>query len=146
MERLLSALHASHHLEMELGRLAAERARDLRIRRLGQRMARDLRIADRRLVDLARRRGYRMPPPAGRVDEPSRSLDRLRGLHGKEFDAAFVRALETRRGEELARLDAARAGITDPAVRRYVESAIPLLDQHRLLAASLRGSAAVPPL
>lgn len=139
----MSSLHAGHHLEMKLGRLAAERARDLRIRRLGQRMARDLRIADRKLVEVARSRGYRLAPPE-RTKETARSLDALRGLHGKDFDEAFIRALEGRRREQLDRLGAARAGITDPAVRRYVESAIPLLDQHRLLAASLRGSAAVP--
>lgn len=135
LERLLTRLHEDHREEMRAGLLASDRADDLRVKRFGRRLARDLRIADRRLLELARKRGYQVRARTPPVERP---LDPLAGFRGRKFDRAFVDAIEARRLRALARLEAARSAVADPAVRRYLDDAIPLLRQHRMLAAKLR--------
>lgn len=137
LERLVAVVHATHLFEIELGRLAAGRARNLRVRRFGQRLAADHRIADRKLLDLARKRGWRVATQT-RSAEENRELERLAALPESEFDAAFVSgALEGHR-ETMQQLEAAGAAVADRALRRYLDVTMPILHQHWLLAARLR--------
>ncbi|MBI5202119.1 MAG: DUF4142 domain-containing protein [Elusimicrobia bacterium] len=136
MGRLLSVIHSTHLYEIELGRLAADRAQSLRVRRYGQRMLGDHRIADRKLMDLARARGWKIES-AALSEEERLHLQALVALPAADFDVAFVSGAREGHRETMDRLAAAEGTVTDRAIRRYLAVTMPILHQHWLLAARL---------
>ena len=77
--------------EVELGRLAAERAASPDVKRFGQMMVEDHTKAGAELQQIAKQ--YNVTPPAG-LDDKHRDLkDRLSKLRGAEFDKAYIDAM-----------------------------------------------------
>jgi predicted outer membrane protein len=84
---LLGATAASD-AQVELGRLAVEKAQDERVRALAQDLLDHHEAATAELADLAREMGVQ---PVEALEPPIRHfIDELRGLEGEAFDAVYV--------------------------------------------------------
>lgn len=77
--------------EIELGKLASERAQHADVKRFGQMMVEDHTKAGNELKQIAAQ--YNIAMPSG-LDEKHRDLQtRLSGLRGREFDKAYIEAM-----------------------------------------------------
>lgn len=78
--------------DMQTGKLAAKRGQSNDVRQFGAMLARDHDMVRQQGRDLAKKLGVTPTPPAG--DQTARdqaaTLHRLNGLHGAEFDRAFL--------------------------------------------------------
>lgn len=137
-ENLLSRIHRLDEQEMRLGRLAQERGDSRLVRRLGARLESDHDDADARLLRRAGRRGLGVAESGASAEERGRAA-MLRSLRGADFDRAFAETVEQDQARGAALLRAERSVTPDGATRREVDRLLPLLDEHRQLAAFARG-------
>lgn len=122
-----------HQTEMMLGGLASERAASPEVRRYGRELQRDHGAAKQDAIRVARRMG--VPNPAGMTAEGRRTWARLKMLHGRAFDRAFLREVAEEHREDIAEYrDQARSGAP---TARYAERTLPTLREHLRAAETL---------
>lgn len=115
-----------HQTEMMLAGLATERAASPGIRRYGRELQRDHSAAKQDAIRVARRMG--VPNPIGMTPEGRRTYSRLKMLHGRAFDRAFLRHVTNEHREDIAEYrDQARSGAP---TARYAERTLPTLREH----------------
>jgi putative membrane protein len=129
--------------EVELGRLAAQRAASEAVRQFAQRMVTDHGTANGELMQLAQRRGVMLPRD---VDPAHRAtMDRLTAMSGPAFDQAYM--AEMMRDHQL---DAtlftreAREG-QDPEVRAWATKTLTTVQEHQRLASDVNSRIALAP-
>jgi putative membrane protein len=126
-------------LEVEAGRLAAERGSERTVKQFGVMMLRDHSAANQELMRVAQSKGITLPRELN--EEQGAVLDRLHGLAGPEFDREYG-ALTMRahiRGVNMFE-EQVRSG-QDPELRAYAERTLPKLRQHLEAAHELPGAA-----
>ena len=79
-------------VDIETGKLAAKRGHSNEVRQFGAMLARDHAMVRQQGRDLAKKLGVTPTPPAGdrSAQEQAAVIRRLSGLHGPEFDRAFL--------------------------------------------------------
>jgi putative membrane protein len=134
---LVSRIHQTNQMEIEIGQLGMRKAGTAELRRYGDLLVRDHRLADRRLLALAKDRKIELQPVVRTADE-SRVFDELTSADKKTFDGAFLKAMDEGHGKAITMLEEARAGIKDDGLRRLVVRLVPILHQHQDLAGAFR--------
>jgi putative membrane protein len=78
--------------DIETGKLASERGHSKEVRQFGAMLARDHAMVRQQGRDLAKKLGVTPTPPAGdqSAKDQAALIRRLSGLHGAEFDRAFL--------------------------------------------------------
>lgn len=89
--------------EIELGRMAAERAANAEVKRFGQMMVDDHTAAGNKLKPIATE--HSIPMPADLDDEHRDLRERLSKLQGAEFDRAYMKAMVDGHEEVLGKLE-----------------------------------------
>ena len=114
--------------EIELGRLAADRASSGAVKQFGQRMATDHQKANDELKALAQQKGLTLPADVGPKHRTLR--DRLAKLSGPEFDRAYVDAMVKDHHKDVTgfRREAQRA--KDPDLKAWAGKTLPTLEEH----------------
>ena len=125
---LLAAFERAQ-LEVELGKLAVDRAANPRMKELGQRMVEDHGRASQELAELALAKGLTVPPMEGR---DARLVQRLAALSGVAFDRAYVSHLRDHAGDVQEFWRESQRG-DDSAVRSWSAEQLPVLEAHRAL-------------
>lgn len=121
--------------EVELGRLAAQRAASEPVRQFAQRMVAEHGAANQELMQLAQRKGLMLPQE---MDAGHRAaMDRLAALSGPAFDEAYM--AEMVKGHQNAAALFAREAQQgqDPDVRAFAMKALPRVQEHQRLAGDL---------
>lgn len=115
--------------EVELGRLAAERASDADVRRFGQKMVDEHGKANNELKQLASSEGIELPAT---LDEAHRAeIDRLSKLSGTDFDHAYVRAMVQDHDEDVAEFQKQLKSAHDVELQAWVSKMLPTLTEHQ---------------
>jgi putative membrane protein len=130
--------------EVNLGKLAAERASSDAVKQLGRRMATDHAKANDELKVLAQQKGLTVP---GEVDARHRQLhDRLTKLTGAEFDRAYIEAMVKDHRRDVSEFRRQAQGAKDPDVKAWAGKTLPTLEDHagqvQQIQAQLKGRAA----
>jgi len=115
-------------LEVELGKMAQEKASSADVKAFGQRMVDDHSKANDRLKTIAQEHGVTLKESLGR--DQKQTLDRLTALHGTAFDRAYMSAMVKDHVEDVAkfRREANRAEQT-PA-KQFAAETLPTLESH----------------
>jgi putative membrane protein len=114
--------------EVELGKLAQEKAGDQRIRQFGERMANEHSQAGNELQQLASEKGVSV----GR-DLPSSDLrlrDRLAKLQPTAFDREYVKEMVKDHKKDVAEFRRMSEKAQDPALKAWVVKTLPTLEDH----------------
>jgi putative membrane protein len=133
--------------EVELGRLAGERAQNSSVKQFAQMMVQDHSKAGQELKQAVMANGGEVntEPP----DDSEELLEKLKGLRGADFDReymdAMVNAHQEMRGMVSGRLNDARRMTTTPsalesAVNEWSEKALLTVEQHLAKAEEIRNS------
>jgi putative membrane protein len=123
----MSRIAADDLYEIEVSRLAAQRASNPRVRSLAQSLAAHRLAARRQLAALMRSRG--VPVAARLTADKAGKLQRLQALPpSAQFDAAYVRVVGLEDDEQgIALLERARRETRDAALAAWIDRTLPVL-------------------
>jgi putative membrane protein len=114
--------------EVELGKLAEQRASNAEVKSFGARMVKDHSKANEDLAALAARKGVSFPTQMDRKDEERR--DRLAALSGAAFDKAYMQDMTEDHEHDVAAFREAAKNSSDPDVRDFAAQTLPTLTEH----------------
>ncbi|HEY1911252.1 MAG TPA: DUF4142 domain-containing protein [Vicinamibacterales bacterium] len=131
-ERFVKEASAGGNSEVELGKIAADRASNPQVKAFGQRMVDDHSKAGTELAALAQSKHIAV---SEQVDPKARALkERLMTLQGAAFDRAYMDAMVKDHEEDVQAFQTEAQTGTDPEVKRWANSALPTLQEHLRLA------------
>jgi putative membrane protein len=117
--------------EVELGRLAQQKAADAQVKAFGQRMETDHSKAGSELRALIAQKGLTIP--GGLPPEALPLKNRLDKLQGATFDQAYMRAMVDDHTKAVREFEMA-AKSTDPDIKAFAEKTLPTLRDHLKMA------------
>jgi putative membrane protein len=126
--------------EVELGRLAIERASGADVKAFAQMMVDDHSKANGELTGLAGQKGVTLPagPPP-----PARAVaDRLRALSGAGFDKAYMAQMVKDHEKAVALFSKEASGGRDAETKEWAAKTLPTLQQHLTRAREVAGGKA----
>jgi len=126
--------------EVELGKLAAQKASSDEVKKFGQRMADDHGKANDELKTLAQKKNITLP---GDLDAKDKALhDKLEKLSGPAFDRAYMQAMLTDHQKDVSEFRTESKSGTDPDVKAWAAKTLPTLEDHLKQARETRGAVA----
>lgn len=125
--------------EVEMGRLAVQKADDDRVRQFGQKMIDDHSRANEELKQAASQEGLDVPTT---LDEKHKAtMNRLEKLSGSEFDAAYSRLMVKDHKEDVSLFEKhSKEG--GSAVQKFAAETVPTLKNHLQMAEQLPSGSA----
>jgi putative membrane protein len=114
--------------EVELGKLAMQKASDENVKKFGQRMVDDHSKANDELRELAKRKGVDLPQtPSAKNQNLKR---RLAKLNGPNFDKAYMTDMVADHKEDVAAFQKESNVARDPQVKSFASQTLPTLREH----------------
>jgi putative membrane protein len=129
--------------EVELGRIAAQRAARPSVRSFGERMVTDHGRANMELAALAQSKGLALPAAL----EPSQQAmrDRLSVLSGADFDRAYMSEMVRDHTEDVALFEREAEVSADPDLKAWAARSLPMLRDHLALARQVNSEVVLGP-
>jgi putative membrane protein len=137
--------HAAHSglAEVELGRLAADKASNADVKQFGQRMVDDHSKANDELKGLAARKSVTLPTDLDAKHKAEHA--RLSKLSGAAFDRAYMAAMVGDHNNAVASFQRASKTAKDPDLKAWAGKTLPTLQDHQKMAreigSKVRGTA-----
>jgi len=123
--------------EVELGRIAQQKAADAQVKAFGQRMETDHSKANSELRALITQKGVTVPGGMGPHTAVKNRLDKLQGA---TFDQAYMREMLNDHVKDVREFETASKS-TDPDVKAFAERTLPTLREHLKMAQDYSKSA-----
>jgi putative membrane protein len=118
--------------EVELGRLATQKAQSSEVKQFGQRMVDDHSKANDQLKPIAQREN--VPVPTQLTGKEKTLYDRLSKLSGAQFDRAYMRAMVDDHRKDVAAFRRESTGGKDMDVKMFASQTLPTLEDHLKMA------------
>ena len=115
-------------MEVELGRLAQQKASRDAVRQFGQRMATDHARAGQELARLAADKGVELPGQESRQTQAEK--DRLSKVSGAAFDREYVKIMVQDHEKDVAAFRSQSQQGSDPDVKAWAAKTLPTLEEH----------------
>jgi putative membrane protein len=123
--------------EVELGKLAVDKASSDAVKKFGQRMVDDHGKANDELQALARSKNITLPPGIGPQEQAMR--DRLMKLSGPAFDQAYMKAMVSDHVKDVNEFKIESKSGQDPDVKAWAAKTLPTLEEHLKMARDTNG-------
>jgi putative membrane protein len=121
-------------VEVELGKLAAQKGSSAEVKQFGQRMVDDHSKANDELQQLASRKGINVP---NEMDAASkREYDKLQKLSGAGFDQEYIKAMVQDHQKDVKDFQKEQKSAKDADLKAFVTTTLPTLEEHLKLAQS----------
>lgn len=130
---------ASDAKEIAAARIALDASKNAEVRRFAEQMVRDHTAMTGKLVATSGRPAPDTPDAKAQAD-----LERLRGMQGDAFDAAYVRQMQADHEAAIALFERTSKSASAPATRTLATNALPTLRGHREHVERLRRSVDAP--
>jgi putative membrane protein len=115
--------------EVEMGKLAAEKATDPRVKQFGQKMVDDHSKANDDLKTVATQQ--KIDVPVSLDSKHQATIDRLSKLSGTAFDRAYVKEMVKDHDEDVKEFHKQSQNGQDSAVRDFASKTLPTLQEHQ---------------
>lgn len=115
-------------LEVQLGKLAVERGSSARVKEYGQEMVEEHTRANQELMQLAMQKEVELPTEMNTQNKAL--MDRLSGLSGTSFDAAYKQAMIDSHNQAIALFQAQSQQGQDPELKAWATQKLPNLQAH----------------
>lgn len=113
--------------EVEMGKIAAQKATDPEVKKFGQQMVTDHSKANAELKALAGKKNVTLPTDLG----PHQStVDELKGLSGADFDKAYVDAMVDDHETDVSAFQSQADKSADADVKAFAAKTLPVLKKH----------------
>ena len=115
-------------MEVELGRLAAEKGASDEVRQFGQRMVDDHTKANEELMQLASSKGMALPT----APDPKHASEtqKLSALTGEKFDREYVKMMVGDHKKDVAEFQKEASRGMDADIKAFASSTLPTLQEH----------------
>lgn len=121
--------------EIELGKLAAQKAADDDVKKFGQRMVDDHSKANDELKEVASKLGITLPSDLNATDKATKA--RLEKLSGAAFDRAYMATMVKDHTKDVAEFQKEAKSATNDDIKHFASSTLPTLEGHLKDAESL---------
>jgi putative membrane protein len=115
-------------LEVELGKVAQDKAVDPRVKRFGAMMVKDHTEADDNLKRIAGSLNITLPDSVS--DDSRKDIDKLKGKKGRDFDKAYVDMMLDDHKKDIAEFRKCADNCSDSSIRTFAASTLPTLEKH----------------
>ena len=133
-ERFMKEAASGGLMEVELGKIAAEKGSHQRVKEFGKRMQADHSKANTQLKKIASSKGVELPTePSG---EHKSTMDKLTKLSGAEFDREYMEAMVDDHKEDIEKFQTQADMGKDPELKKFASENLPILKKHLELAQS----------
>ena len=133
-ERFMKEAASGGLMEVELGKIAAEKGSHQRVKEFGKRMQADHSKANDQLKKIAAKKGVDLPSePSG---EHKSTMDKLTKLSGAEFDREYMDAMVDDHKEDIEKFQTQADKGKDPDLKKFASDNLPVLKKHLELAQS----------
>jgi putative membrane protein len=133
-ERFMKEAASGGLMEVQLGKVAAEKGSHQRVKDFGKRMQADHSKANEQLKKIAAKKGVDLPTePSG---EHKSTMDKLTKLSGAEFDREYMDAMVDDHKEDIEKFQTEADKGKDPDVKKFASDHLPVLKKHLELAQS----------
>jgi len=129
--------------EVELGRVAMQRASRPAVRSFGERMVADHGRGNTELAALARSKGMDVSTTLDTTHQAMR--DRLSGLSGADFDRAYMSEMVRDHTEDVALFERAAQTASDADVKAFAARSLPMLRDHLAMARQINSDVVLGP-
>jgi len=123
--------------EVEMGRLATEKAASSDVKNFGQKMVDDHSKANDELKALANQKGIMVPAELSPKDKAMR--DQLAKLSGDAFDRAYMKMMVKDHTKDVADFQKASTNGKDGDVKGFASKTLPTLQEHLQMARDVAG-------
>lgn len=113
--------------EVEIGRLAATKAKDPEIKKFAQMMVSDHSKVNAELKTLASAKKWTLPTDMGSHKD---TLDKLKAQSGDDFDAAYVEMMVDDHETDVSAFQKQADNSTDPELKAFAAKTLPTLKKH----------------
>jgi putative membrane protein len=114
--------------EVELGKLAQEKASSPEVKAFGQMMVDDHSKANDELKTLASEKGITLPTDAGAAHKAK--ISKLEGLSGEQFDRAYMQEMLKDHKKDVADFKRTAKSSKDQDLKDWAAKKVPTLEQH----------------
>jgi putative membrane protein len=118
--------------EVELGKLAADKASSDEVKKFGERMVDDHGKANEELKTLAKNKNITLP--AAPDAKTKATIDKLSKLSGESFDRAYMQDMVKDHKKDVAEFKTAAKSAQDPDIKAWAAKTLPTLEEHLKLA------------
>jgi|SRR5436309_11668860 putative membrane protein len=125
--------------EVELGKLATEKASSEDVKKFGERMVNDHSKANDELKQIASSKGVDLPSDLSVKDKMLK--ERLSKLSGDSFDKAYMQNMVKDHRKDVAEFSKESRSASDPEVKQFAGKTLPTLKEHLQKAESIAPSA-----
>ena len=133
-ERFMKEAASAGLMEVELGKVAAEKGSHQRVKEFGKRMQADHSKANAQLKKIASSKGVDLPTePSG---EHKSTMEKLTKLSGAEFDREYMEAMVDDHKEDIEKFQTQADKGKDPELKKFASESLPILKKHLELAQS----------
>jgi len=119
--------------EVELGKLATQKASSAEVKQFGQRMVDDHSKANDQLKTIAQQENVTVSSQL--MGSEKRAYDRLSKLSGEQFDRAYMRLMLQDHRKDIAEFRRASQSAKNDQVKQFASSTLPTLEDHLKMAA-----------
>jgi putative membrane protein len=124
--------------EVELGKLATQKASRDDVKQFGQRMVDDHTKANDQLKQVASKENISIPES---LDSKHQSrIDKLSKLSGTDFDKAYIKDQLKDHQTDVKEFSAEAQGGTDPNIKAFASNTLPILQEHLNMVKNLNKS------
>jgi putative membrane protein len=125
-------------LEVELGRIAAQKGMSDSVKQFGQRMVDDHSKANEELMSLASSKGITLPTA---LDEKhQKDVTKLSAMSGADFDRAYSKMMLSDHTKDVKEFEKQSTKGGDPDIKAFASKTLPTLQEHLQMARSLEGN------
>ncbi|HEY2819020.1 MAG TPA: DUF4142 domain-containing protein [Casimicrobiaceae bacterium] len=118
--------------EVELGKLAQQKAASDQVKQFGKKMADDHQKANEQLKTLASKKGIALP--ADMTSSDRREYDKLQKKSGADFDREYMKEMVSDHKKDVKDFDSAAKKADDADIKSFASTTLPTLQQHLDLA------------
>lgn len=131
----LMAAASSNMLEIQLGQMAAQKSTNAEVKRFAQMMVSHHTKATQDLKTVATPLGVNLPDAMMPVHQAL--ADKVMSKSGKEFDEAYMDAMETAHKMDIAMFEVKGKAADTPTVKAFATKTLPMLRSHSTMASEL---------
>ena len=131
-ERFIKEAASGGMMEVELGKIAADKAQNSEVKSFGKRMQDDHTKANQELKTIASNKGVTIPSD---LDKKHKSkVDKLSKLSGGEFDRQYMKEMVDDHKEDVQKFQRIADKGRDSDVKKFAADTLPTLKEHLDLA------------
>ncbi|HYG98354.1 MAG TPA: DUF4142 domain-containing protein [Terriglobales bacterium] len=124
-------------LEVQLGKLAQEKAADQQVKDFGKRMEDEHSKANEQLMGIANTMG--VTPPSSLPAKEQAKVDKLSKLSGADFDRQYMTMMVSEHRKDVRDFQRASKTAKDESLKNFATSTLPTLQEHLKQAQELHG-------